>query len=93
MFFFLTRKTLVHLSLFKIYRRFDDEAFTHLPNTFELEDPVSDVCPTLSNLTFTGGEFPTALSRRPVKVAVGYTSPKDHDKFVEEMANILACRA
>ena len=68
---------------------FDDEAFTYVPQTLDLADPVSDVCPTLTELRFDHEEDVT--DRRPAVVAIGYDSPEEHSKFVDEMATALAC--
>ena len=68
---------------------FDDKGYTHLPLDFTLgSGPVSDVCPTLTDLRF---DLDTITDRRPVKVATGYASSDSRDEFVQVMADALSC--
>ena len=67
---------------------FDNDAFTHISGAFDLADPVSDVCPTLTDLRYKPEDI---TDRRPVMVAIGYDSLQEKEKFIDKMANILAC--
>lgn len=68
---------------------FDDEAFTHITDTLDLADPVSDVCPTLTELRFS---HDNVSDRRKATVAIGYGSLEQQDEFLDMMADALACR-
>ena len=67
---------------------FDDDAYTHIVDDFTLADPVSDACPTLTDLRFDSNVI---NGRRPLTAAIGYRSSESRDEFVDVMADALSC--
>lgn len=53
-----------------------------------MEEPISDVCPSLSDKLFDHDEI---TDRRPLTAAIGYKSDDHHDQFIKTMADALSC--
>lgn len=67
---------------------FDDEAWTYVSDSFQIEEPISDVCPSLSDKLFDDDDI---TDRRPLTAAIGYRSDDHSDQFIETMADALSC--